>query len=272
MNTIINLCKTNKQIASEVCDFVYKAKPNEESVTDYFLYRLKEANKKFNYINTTQFNRRQEATTGADYELELWLVGQKIAIPLLIQAKKMYANGNYCDAINYPRKTTKQLNTLISYATVNKKIPFYMFYAIPDGSTQTMCGGSICGIDGKLDTCCLFLSDALEIQKMANNCINSSSKVSKNNILAKSNPFICLFCCPLTLHENNIDDYFKHYYKSSYEFFGKFKISIEDMPDYAKRIMNNEVNDDYMESVIEKFELDKIKNIAVMKIDNIGIQ
>ncbi len=268
MNTI-NLCDVNKQVAREVCDFVYKAKPNEESVTDYFLYRLKEANKKFHYINTTQFNRRQETTTGADYELELWLIGQKTAIPLLIQAKKIYTNGNYCDAINYPKKTTNQLNTLISYATTNKKIPFYMFYAIPDNSTQTMCGDGSCGIDGKIDTCCLFLSDALEIQKIANNCKSSSSKVLKNDILAKSNPFICLFCCPLTSRQNDSDEYFKHYYQSSYKLFEKSKITIEDMPVYVKKIMYNEVTNDYMESAIEKFQLDKIKNIAVMKIDDI---
>ncbi len=72
------LCTLNRQVAQDVCDFVYKAQPNEESVTDYLLYRLQEANKTFRYINTQQYTRRQEATTGADYELELWLVGKLV--------------------------------------------------------------------------------------------------------------------------------------------------------------------------------------------------
>lgn len=72
----IQLCTINKQVAQEVCDFVYKAKPNEESVTDYLLYRLQEANQKFSYIKTQQYTKPQEAKNGSDYELELWLVGK----------------------------------------------------------------------------------------------------------------------------------------------------------------------------------------------------
>ena len=45
------LCTLNRQVAQEVCDFVYKAQPNEESVTDYLLYRLQKANKNFRYVN-----------------------------------------------------------------------------------------------------------------------------------------------------------------------------------------------------------------------------
>lgn len=262
------LCQINLDVAKEVCDFVYKAKPQEESVTDYFLYKLKEANKKFYYINVQQFTKKVEATNGADYELELWLVGSTMSIPLLIQAKQLYKNINYCNAINYPKNSTGQINKLIKFAKSSnpQKLPFYMFYAIPDDKTSTMCGGSACGIVESENSCCLFLSDAFEIEKMANNCKSSSSKVYKNDILAKSNPFVCLFCCPLSSH--GIIDYLQGYYSSCNEMIGKVEVSSDNLPGYIKLIMNNEFNDENALANIEKFRLSNIKNIAIMKLDH----
>lgn len=268
------LCTLNRQVAQDVCDFVYKAQPNEESVTDYLLHRLQEANKTFRYINTQQYTRRQEATTGADYELELWLVGKTHSIPLLIQAKKMYKNTNYCDAINYPKKTSTQINNLISYATTNKKLPFYMFYAIPNQTTKTLCQGDICTQKKNEECCCLFLSDANEVKKIANNCITSKSKVFKNDLLAISNPFICLFCCPLVCKSNDgIFDYFRHYYKN--KAFEDCIVENQKLPEYVRLILKQEKSSEEenspMQGIIGQYELDKIKNIAVIKIDDINL-
>lgn len=260
------LCEINTDVAKQVCDFVDKAKPQEESVTDYFLYRLKEANKQFYYINIKQFTKKVEATNGADYELELWLVGSTKSIPLLIQAKQLYKDINYCDAINYPKKTTGQINKLINFSKRHKKLPFYMFYAIPDDKTSTMCGGSPCGIAENKDSCCLFLSDAFGVKTMADNCKSLSSKVSKNDILAKSNPFTCLFCCPLSSRE--ITDYLRSYYSSCNEIIDTVEVSSDNLPQYVKLIMNDEFNEENAERNIKEFGLKSIKNIAIMKLDN----
>ena len=183
----------------------------------------------------------------------------------------MYKNVNYCDAINYPKKASTQINNLISYATTNKKLPFYMFYAIPGKTTKTLCQGNICTQEETKECCCLFLSDANEVKKIANNCITSQSKVSKNDLLAISNPFICLFCCPLVCKSHDgIFNYLRHYYKNVA--FEDCIVENQKLPEYVQLILeqkkSSEEENNPMQGIIERYELDKIKNIAVMKLDN----
>lgn len=76
---ILDLCEANKALGIEVREFILNVPDaKEESITDYLVWKWRSLDKKFNYINVKTFNRHEEnAKTGADFELELWLVGSK---------------------------------------------------------------------------------------------------------------------------------------------------------------------------------------------------
>lgn len=185
----------------------------------------------------------------------------------------MYEEADYCGKINYTTKKSKQtqIQTLISYAKQNKKLPFYMFYAIPNKTTKTLCQSGVCTQKENKECCCLFLSDAYEVQKIANKCITSKSKVFKNNILAVSNPFTCLFCCPLVHDQGDgMLEYFRHYYKN--ETFENCIVQTENLPKYVQLILEQKdsIKEEHnpMQGMIETFELHKINNIAVLRFND----
>jgi hypothetical protein len=189
----MNLCSENKKVDVLVREFIeHVGKIKEESITDYLVWQWKLVDKRFNYINVTEFDRDQENTiTGADYEMELWLVGRSHAIPLVFQAKKVIKTYNgYKAALNYPENTQAQLKRLLKYAKSQRKLPFYMFYSVPDAHTESKCIRYAASSGATI-----FMADALEIKDIAN---SSAKKISKNDLLKKSNPFHCMFCCPLS--------------------------------------------------------------------------
>ncbi len=210
----MNLCSENKKVDALVGDFIkHVGQIKEETITDYLVWQWGLIDKRFNYIDVTQFDRDQEnTTTGADYEMELWLVGRTHAIPLVFQAKKVIKNYNgYKAALNYPENTQAQLTTLLTYAKSQRKLPFYMFYSVPDTRTESKCikYSAASGIT-------IYMADALEIKEIAD---SSAKKISKNDLLKKSNPFQCIFCCPLSSPNRNggsmldgLRSYFRRYF------------------------------------------------------------
>lgn len=210
----MNLCSANKSVDIEVGEFIRNVNSlKEESITDFLVWQWRKLDKRFNYISVSPFDREQESKlTGADYAMELWVVGKTHAIPLLFQAKKIIKPFNaYKAALNYPDNTNAQMRKLLQYAKKTRKLPFYMFYSMPGSGSKTMCA---MGLSGSNVT--VFMADALEVRAMAN---SSVKKLSRDDILAKSNPFQCLFCCPLSAMTTNgtsdlegLRNYFERYF------------------------------------------------------------
>lgn len=118
--TYIDLCERNKAIGLQVRDFILNV-PNakEESITDYLVWQWGLLDSRFRYIKVKTFTRQEENTsTGADFELELWVVGKTKFLPLLFQAKKFLKPfDSYQQKLNYPNNKQKQLATLLAYAS-----------------------------------------------------------------------------------------------------------------------------------------------------------
>ena len=254
----MNLCESNKAISKEVSAFILNVPDvKEESITDYLVWKWGELDKRLRFINVRTFNRQEEnLTTGADFELELWLVGRKFNFPLLFQAKKfLKSSDSYVAKLNYPKKTQSQLLTLINYAKAKKRLPFYMYYSSTDKSTRSMCGG----LDANEDYS-LFISDAFSVKEIADG--KYGAKVSKNFLLARSNPLHCIFCCPLSKD----GAYFRHYFSSLYTELGYEEFSKEPLPDYVTYLLSDKFSgkdDEEILSLIKKNEIGHIRNIAV---------
>ncbi len=91
---------------------------------------MKEVNKKIRHVNLRKFKKKEESNiSGADFEMEVWLVSKYKGIPLVIQAKKAVERyDSYCNKLNYKPNNKRQIDTLIEYCQSYKKLPFYLFY------------------------------------------------------------------------------------------------------------------------------------------------
>lgn len=190
----MNLCESNKATSLEVKNFMQNVSDiKEESITDYLVWKWRELDKRFNYINIKTFTRQQEnSVTGADFELELWLIKDNGYYPFIFQAKKFIKQyDSYLSKLKYPKNTDGQLNKLMAYSNSHYKYPFYVFYSIPDQNTNTRCCTS--------NDTSIFIVDASIIKKFTNGYYGK--KISKNDILEKSYPFHCIFCCTNCLNK-----------------------------------------------------------------------
>lgn len=223
----------------------------EESITDYLVWKWRELDQRFKYINVKTFTKHEEnTTTGADFELELWLVGKNFHLPLIFQAKKFIKPyDSYVKKLNYPKGTQSQLNKLISCATKNKKLPFYMIYSLPDSDTKTMCNNQ------EVDTA-LFMVDAHTIKEIADGKLGR--RISKNELLKHSNPFHCLFCCPLT----RLDDYFTHYFPISTK--EGEKKNNETLPNYVSMILDGSIRELSQEKTIEVINQNELRSFRTI--------
>lgn len=87
----MKLCKTNKAISLDVREFMGNVSDvKEESITDYLVWKWRKLDPNFKYLKVSTYTRHEEnSTTGADFELELWLVGRRFHFSLIFQAKKL---------------------------------------------------------------------------------------------------------------------------------------------------------------------------------------
>lgn len=241
-HSYMDTCTATKAVSLDVKSFMENVPDvKEESITDYLVWRWRELDKRFKYINITLFTRQQEATTGADFELELWLVGRKFHLPLILQAKKFIKeHDSYVAKLNYPKGTQAQLQKLLAYAKVKKKLPFYAFYSIPDAGTQTMCKYD------ESDTA-VFMADANRVKEFADGI--HGTKVSKNQLLKISNPFHCMFCCPLI----QLDKYFKYYFFS--QFSETKPHDNKQLPEYVSMLLDGRISENETLDVIKRNEL-----------------
>lgn len=240
----MDICTANKDVSLDVKNFMENVPDvKEESITDYLVWKWKELDKRFNFINISQFTRQQEsATTGADFELELWLIKENFHLPLIFQAKKFIKqHDSYFAKLNYPAGTQTQLAHLLSYAKANDRLPFYAFYSIPDAGTQAMCKY------GNSDTA-VFMTDANKVKEFADG--KYGKQVSKNKLLEISNPFHCMFCCPL-IRKNML--YFKYYFSS--QFSETIPRDNEQLPKYVSMLLDGRISKNETLNVIKRNEL-----------------
>lgn len=250
------ICENNKRISADVKNFIKNvSKLNEESITDYLVWKWRELDRKFNYIKTLEiFTHEDESKrTGADLEMELWLVGKRSYIPLVFQAKKFIEPyDSYLRKLNYPEGTQRQLNTLLNYAKTGKKpFPFYLFYSLSDSETKVRCS-----LRHTLDDVSVFMVDAHTIKDFANK--PAKTALSRNEILAEGNPFHCLFCCPL-----NLRTYLRHYFKV--RFHSDNIISPDNpLPEYVSLLLNNRIVEMSKEEVIGIINRNKLQQIRIV--------
>lgn len=224
--TNASLCDSNKALGLEVRDFILNVPDaKEESITDYLVWKWRLLDARFKYINTKTFTRQEESsTTGADFELELWLVGRTKCVPLLFQAKKFLKPfDSYVNKLNYPGTTQTQLQTLLSYAASHALLPFYAIYTAA-ASARPLCGGRT-----DLDTG-VYMIDAVTMKAFADGA--HGRKVSLNTLIAHSNPFHCMFCCPMGGEER----YFSRYFNAQAS--GPAGRSRDSLPAYASQILS----------------------------------
>jgi hypothetical protein len=220
------LCDSNKALGLEVRDFIRNVPDaKEESITDYLVWKWRLLDSRFKYINTKTFTRQEESTTtGADFELELWLVGRARCIPLLFQAKKFNKTFDcYVNKLNYPGNTQAQLQTLLAYAASRALLPFYAIYTAT-ASAHPLCRG-IADLDSGV-----YMIDASTIKTFADGV--HGRKVSLGSIISRSNPFHCMFCCPMGVD----DHYFSEYFNAQAT--GLAGRSRESLPTYASQILS----------------------------------
>lgn len=257
----ICICEANKIVSADVKNFLINLPDvKEESITDYLIWKWRELDKRFKYIRISTFTRHKESTTtGADFELELWLVGKRFHYSLVFQAKKFIDQyDSYVNKLNYPRGTQDQLKTLLNYSKKKNKLPFYAIYSMPDEKTLTMCGMSNLFGNG------VFMVDAYNIKKFADGFYGK--RVSKNDILNKSNPFHCMFCCPLIQSVG----YFHQYFPSLYNSIEPREN--EQLPQFVRMILSDRMSNlDEQEAlrIIDQNELRVFRAIGVYDLQNI---
>jgi hypothetical protein len=205
MHHINALCKANLDLSKEVAEFLRNVpSANEESITDYLIWKWRELDKRFKFLKVKPFTRHAEnAISGADFDLELWLLGPLRNFSMTIQAKKfVLPYDSYVKRLQYPNRTSGQLKKLLQYSQQTGRQPFYFIYSIPEATTELLCEGPRCQDAG------VFVAHANQISNLISGV--SANRLSRDAILAKSNPLHCLFCCPLARH--GPDEFFRYYF------------------------------------------------------------
>jgi hypothetical protein len=239
-------------VASEVAAFLRNVSDvKEESITDYLVWKWREIDKRFKYLNITTFTRQQEnTTTGADFEIELWLVGTRNHIPMIVQAKKLWKRfDSYITRLNYPSGTQDQLAKLLAYGLSNGRLPFYFFYSLPDAHTRAMCRSN------DISDCGVFVADALTIKDFADG--HRGRRLSKSALLGVTNPFHCMFCCPLVKQEM----YFRRYFGALSN--QDFLRSNKELPRYVHLLLSNDLTSIHQ---LEGDDLGKAPNAPTVRI------
>jgi hypothetical protein len=187
----MNICDANLALELEVRRFIENVGDvKEESITDFLVWKWRELDKRFRYVRVHPFNHEEESSgTGADFDLELWLVGRSHHVALAVQAKKfLKRTDSYVTRLRYPGGTKSQMNTLLSYASSTNRIPFYFIYSIPPSTSGTMCPGKA----GALGA--VFMGHARRFDEYADG--KHGKRITRDQLLRITNPFHCMFCCP----------------------------------------------------------------------------
>ena len=221
----MNICKANRAVSLEVKNFIENVGDiKEETITDYLVWKWRELDKKFNYLHVTPFDHHIESsTTGADFDLELWLVGRTHHVSLAVQAKKfLKRTDSYVTRLRYPDGTKTQMTKLLTYAKAKGRRPFYFIYTLPEATTKSMYHRS----DDSQSA--IYMASAQIMEEFADG--KHGKRVTRDRLLQSANPFHCIFCCPIGATQG----YFRHYFPDSGD--GQLPAN-DELPGYVKRLL-----------------------------------
>ncbi len=218
-------CKEMKVLSKKVYDFIDNVPSvQEESITEYLMWQWSLLDKKIKFIKHKKLHTKaQEAKTGADFEIELWIIKSTTAIPFLIQAKKIIeSTKSYCrESLNYNiEKPIRQYQLLIDTAVSESMVPLYMFYTKQDKNKS------------------IYIADADKVKKLAKRCFKKpkSDIVTRENILNISKNIINLFCLHKIFVDNNLSF--------------QFEVKFNKLPDYVKSYLNNNTEQIHRRDVV----------------------
>lgn len=222
----MNICDANLALELEVRQFIENVSDvKEESITDFLVWKWRELDKRFKYVRVHPFNHEEESyRTGADFDIELWLVGRRRHVALAVQAKKfLKRTDSYVTRLRYPGGTKSQMNTLLSYASSANRLPFYFIYSVPPSTSRIMCPGKAGGLGA------VFMGHARRFEEYADG--KHGKRITRDQLLRITNPFHCMFFCPLAQD----GDYFNHYFSVSGEEIEQY--SNESLPSYVQHLL-----------------------------------
>lgn len=262
----MDICTANKNVSLDVKNFMENV-PNvkEESITDYLVWKLRKLNDRFKYINIKLFTHQEESTTtGADFELELWLIEENFHLPLIFQAKKFIKqHDSYFAKLNYPNKTQVQLKTLLDYAQTNGKVPFYAFYSIPDAKTRTINCHNLTNTaccNGNSSTA-VFMANANKVKEFADG--KYGKKVSKNKLLEISKPFHCIFCSPPVQSIGEFSHYFPLLF-SGVEPHKNEQKGQQNLPEYVRMLLDHNISEIKKEEILSVIDRNELRVFRVV--------
>lgn len=248
----MNMCEKHKEVERQVVEFTENVRHvGEESITDYLFWKWADINKCFQHLDFKHYTKHQESKiSGADFRMEIWLVGETQSLPLLFQAKKISQEyQSYIAAINYQKKTKKQIDTLLGYAKTERKVPLYIFYSDSGFKQHKSFRGGVHKVPG------IYISHAKTVKKIATQ--KPGFKLSRTQLLSKSMPFHNLFCFTQdNLDQNNSDiigliiERLSALADSSEEI-ASCIVSSEKLPDYVIKLLSKTVetkDDDYKDT------------------------
>ena len=252
--TSTDLCDCNKAVALDVRDFVLNVPDvKEESITDYLVWKWRLLDSRFNFLKVKTFTRQEEnTTTGADFEL--WLIGRTKCIPLLFQAKKFLKPfDSYVLKLNFPKNTQGQLGTLLAHAKSGRFLPFYAIYTGHNRTVRPMCGGHRSDCDTGV-----YMIDATTVKGFADG--RRRKPLALDDILRKSNPFHCMFCCTMGIEKN----YFSRHFSA--QPLVDVVRGPNDLPQYVQELLNMD-----LASQLPEQSRERLQNVALSPARIIGV-
>lgn len=185
----MSLCQTFREISHQTWTFIGKARtvshqPLEETVTDNNIIEIKTRHP--SEVITTTFNRKQEATTGADWEWWFTNSGKSAWFGVRVQAKIIKFKSNRFDALYYKNQT----HDLITDAEKGGMVPLYCFYAnwpLTDPVKTSSCGT----FPNAPESYGCSIVDAYAIKKLK----AAPGTNALSQIMPLAFPWSCLVCC-----------------------------------------------------------------------------
>ena len=184
------LCQCHEKLVKDIKDFLTNVGDvKEESITDYLMWKWKEIDKRFKCIKNenlkTHTRHEEHHVTGADFDIELWIIGNTKTVPFAVQAKKFIKLHNfYVNKIKYPKNTSGQINKLLEYAKKENKIPVYFLYSMPFES-KTRCRNHYKNSG-------VFVVSAHEMKEFSR--LGKGKELALDTILDESHSLSCFFC------------------------------------------------------------------------------
>jgi len=178
-----------RALSRELLDFlIHVPDVPEASVTDTLLWRWRAIDPRFRFVQVGRLLREAGQDVPAPgLTLALWILGKRTHLPLVLLARRFTRTwDSYVSRLAAPDGTRQHLITLTATAEARRAVPFVLLYSLPDETTRTVCGQSEAAESG------VFLLGADEAAAFAAG--KHASRVQKNRLLARCDPFQCLFC------------------------------------------------------------------------------